>query len=315
MQIHGSCASRAGDGVLLIGPPGAGKSDLLLRLLARGFDLVADDRVDIVDGIARPVPRSGRPARGARPRHRAAAACRLGQARARRWSWPPPPRGCRRRPARCARSAPGRDRSPGRVRAGARRPGARLRAGPRDPGRRSLRGMSGERRRVVLVTGLSGGGKSSVLRELEDLGYEAVDNPPLPMLEDMVTRSERKLAIGVDARTRGFDADLVLQAMERLRANPALRPELVLRLGGRNHAAAPLHRDAAAPSAGAAGTGGRRHRARGVAHRAVARGGRPGDRYLGTAARLAAPVDRPALRRRQRRRGKPAGGVIDLVRL
>ncbi len=54
MQIHGSCASRAGHGVLLIGPPGAGKSDLLLRLLARGFDLVADDRVDIEDGIARP---------------------------------------------------------------------------------------------------------------------------------------------------------------------------------------------------------------------------------------------------------------------
>jgi HPr kinase/phosphorylase len=56
MQIHGSCASRSGDGVLLIGPPGAGKSDLVLRLLARGFDLVADDRVDITDGIARPVP-------------------------------------------------------------------------------------------------------------------------------------------------------------------------------------------------------------------------------------------------------------------
>ena len=56
MQIHGSCASRDGDGVLLIGPPGAGKSDLVLRLLARGFDLVADDRVDIANGIARPVP-------------------------------------------------------------------------------------------------------------------------------------------------------------------------------------------------------------------------------------------------------------------
>jgi UPF0042 nucleotide-binding protein len=87
--------------------------------------------------------------------------------------------------------------------------------------------MSGERLRVVLVTGLSGGGKASILRALEDVGYEAVDNPPLPMLEDMVTRSERKLAIGVDARTRGFDAGLVLETLQRLRANPALRPELV----------------------------------------------------------------------------------------
>ncbi|HEY7580323.1 MAG TPA: aldolase [Acetobacteraceae bacterium] len=55
MQIHGSCASRQGAGVLLTGPPGAGKSDLVLRLLARGFELVADDRTEVVDGIARPV--------------------------------------------------------------------------------------------------------------------------------------------------------------------------------------------------------------------------------------------------------------------
>ncbi len=81
--------------------------------------------------------------------------------------------------------------------------------------------------RVVLVTGLSGSGKLSVLRVLEDLGYETVDNPPLTMLEEMVTRSERRLAIGVDARTRGFDADRVLDALARLRTNPALQPELV----------------------------------------------------------------------------------------
>ena len=37
-----------------MGPPGAGKSDLLLRLLELDFELVADDRVDIDDGIARP---------------------------------------------------------------------------------------------------------------------------------------------------------------------------------------------------------------------------------------------------------------------
>jgi HPr kinase/phosphorylase len=52
MQVHGSCAARDGAGVLLMGPPGSGKSDLVLRLLSRGFDLIADDRVDIADGIA-----------------------------------------------------------------------------------------------------------------------------------------------------------------------------------------------------------------------------------------------------------------------
>ena len=56
MQVHGSCAARGGAGVLLLGPPGAGKSDLLLRLLDRGFMLVADDQVEIEEGIARPAP-------------------------------------------------------------------------------------------------------------------------------------------------------------------------------------------------------------------------------------------------------------------
>jgi serine kinase of HPr protein (carbohydrate metabolism regulator) len=45
MLVHASCAARAGHGVLLLGPPGSGKSDLLLRLLGEGFDLVADDQV------------------------------------------------------------------------------------------------------------------------------------------------------------------------------------------------------------------------------------------------------------------------------
>ena len=85
----------------------------------------------------------------------------------------------------------------------------------------------GERRRVVLVTGLSGAGKASALRALEDIGYEAVDNPPVGMIEAMVSRDGSKLAIGVDARTRGFDSGEVLAALDRLRANTDLQPELI----------------------------------------------------------------------------------------
>ncbi len=54
MQIHASCVSRDGAGVILLGPSGCGKSDLVLQLLECGFVLVADDRVDIENGIARP---------------------------------------------------------------------------------------------------------------------------------------------------------------------------------------------------------------------------------------------------------------------
>lgn len=80
---------------------------------------------------------------------------------------------------------------------------------------------------VVLVSGLSGAGKLSVLRALEDLGFEAVDNPPFAMLEDMVQRARRRLAIGVDARTTGFDAVAVREVLDRLRADPRLRAELL----------------------------------------------------------------------------------------
>lgn len=51
--LHASCAARQGAGVLLLGPAGAGKSDLVLRLLHHGFTLVADDQVIIEDGVAR----------------------------------------------------------------------------------------------------------------------------------------------------------------------------------------------------------------------------------------------------------------------
>lgn len=43
--IHATAIARDGTAILLVGPPGSGKSDLALRLLDRGWQLVADDRV------------------------------------------------------------------------------------------------------------------------------------------------------------------------------------------------------------------------------------------------------------------------------
>ena len=54
MQYHASCAAKDGAGVMLIGPPNSGKSDLLLRLIDRGFILVGDDRIDVNEGVAQP---------------------------------------------------------------------------------------------------------------------------------------------------------------------------------------------------------------------------------------------------------------------
>ncbi|MBO1075571.1 HPr kinase/phosphorylase [Roseomonas marmotae] len=59
MLQHGSCAASAGAGVLLLGVPGAGKSDLLLRLMQRGWQLVADDQVAlsaVADGVTADAP-------------------------------------------------------------------------------------------------------------------------------------------------------------------------------------------------------------------------------------------------------------------
>jgi UPF0042 nucleotide-binding protein len=80
---------------------------------------------------------------------------------------------------------------------------------------------------LVLVTGLSGAGKSSILRILEDCGFETIDNPPLATLEDLALRSERNVAIGVDARSRGFSAAAVLATLARLRTHAELSPALV----------------------------------------------------------------------------------------
>ncbi len=60
---------------------------------------------------------------------------------------------------------------------------------------------------VLLVTGLSGAGKSTALDVLEDLGWETIDNFPVRLLKRLLVQSDgqqSRLAIGFDSRTRGF---------------------------------------------------------------------------------------------------------------
>lgn len=80
--------------------------------------------------------------------------------------------------------------------------------------------------RLIIVTGLSGAGKNSVLRALEDVGYEAVDNPPLRVVDTLIG-SGKPLAIGIDIRTRDFSAKDIIKILKRLRENTRVQPELV----------------------------------------------------------------------------------------
>lgn len=92
-----------------------------------------------------------------------------------------------------------------------------------------------QRTRVVLVTGLSGAGKTSALKALEDLGYEAVDNVPFalvpnlvqPASDDPADEPARAVAVGIDGRTRAFSAERFERLMAALRARDDLDPMLV----------------------------------------------------------------------------------------
>jgi UPF0042 nucleotide-binding protein len=77
--------------------------------------------------------------------------------------------------------------------------------------------------RILLVTGLSGAGKSTALRTLEDLGWEVVDNLPLSMLDHLLStppprgaRRRRPLALGIDSRTRDFNAKRIVEQIKAL---------------------------------------------------------------------------------------------------
>ena len=90
------------------------------------------------------------------------------------------------------------------------------------------------RRPFVLVTGLSGAGRGTALAALEDMGYVAVDNVPLPLLGDLMRSTAGSpgelaapLAFGVDTRTFGFDPHDLVRRMHELRRRPDITARLL----------------------------------------------------------------------------------------
>ena len=232
IRLHATAVAIAGRAVLLTGASGAGKSDLALRLIDRGAVLIADDQVELTNdgfrllasapatiaglvevrgvGIV-PVAHTGSvqvalvvdleaiperlPEAGSRTilhhriplialdPHAASAAIKVEH----------------------ALIAFGIG-----VEAAA--------VAPSDP-------VAPPRQRILLVTGMSGAGRQTSLKALEDMGFEAVDNLPLGLFDkllatkDIVTEraSDRPLAIGIDSRTRAFDAAAIAERVADLR--------------------------------------------------------------------------------------------------
>ncbi len=92
-----------------------------------------------------------------------------------------------------------------------------------------------ERRRVVLVTGLAGAGRSTALKCLEDIGYEAVDNMPLDLLPHLfaglvqasLPAMEKPIVLGIDSRTTGFSSSGFIGLVRQLREDQRFRVSLV----------------------------------------------------------------------------------------
>lgn len=80
--------------------------------------------------------------------------------------------------------------------------------------------------KFVILTGMSGAGKSTALKMMEDIGFYCVDNLPIPLLEKFVELSElqsaelQKVALGIDARS-GQALEELKAVLDRIKRNGA----------------------------------------------------------------------------------------------
>ncbi|HSR71022.1 MAG TPA: RNase adapter RapZ [Kiloniellales bacterium] len=254
--MHATCVAldtAAGPrGVLLRGPSGAGKSDLALRLIDQGARLVADDQCELSrdsEGgalvVRAPQTISGKlEVRGVGVVEVAA----LAQAPAALLIDLVGPGDVDRMPEESREEILGS--SLPRLTLNAFEPAtpAKLRfalqvhaneisdqwsdrrdAASRNRAPEASAAPTADRRSVVLVTGMSGAGRSSALKILEDLGYEAVDNLPLDLLDALLDErgGDGAVAVGIDIRTRRFAAQPVLERLDALSARADLTVQLL----------------------------------------------------------------------------------------
>ena len=83
-------------------------------------------------------------------------------------------------------------------------------------------------RRLLLVTGPSGAGRTTATNALEDLGYETIDNIPLSLVPNVIEQQlDKSLALVIDARNRDFSVAAFTALLGRLRQISLVWPEIL----------------------------------------------------------------------------------------
>lgn len=247
LLVHATAVARGDAAVLLRGEPGAGKSDLAIRLIDRGWRLISDDQTEVrlengtlmavapttiagcieVRGLGvKRLPKAG-------PLPLRLVVDLLPRANIERMPEPS-------QVAFYDRALPGVACDPfdasAPIKVEMALTDVLAPAVPDGEAPRASSALTETTREarprdtsIVLVSGLSGAGHSTTLNILEDAGYEAIDNLPLDLLSHLVSRQDldRKLAIGVDARTRHFAADSFIDHLDRLERIMASPPTLL----------------------------------------------------------------------------------------
>ena len=240
--VHATAVAHDGVAALLRGPSGAGKSDLALRLIDQGWQLIADDQTEVQVEDGRLMARAPQSIAGKIEVYG------LGIFETSILETAPivlvvdliEATGLERFPEDAVTNVQKYDlplvaldpfhvTTPVKLGLALKRAAAQL--GVTGTGQ-SAGHLSQKQHRpasLVLITGLSGAGRSTALKALEDIGFEAIDNLPLDFMQRLLDGDgpSRSIAVGIDTRTRNFDPIRVLNHVEALAGKPGLSTTLV----------------------------------------------------------------------------------------